>query len=119
MTALRGFLGFTNYYATYVQDYAKYAAPLMELLKVDRSEGKKGSKKAVRFVPQEKQAFLDIKRELQRGLELQTVNPDQPFVLRVDASDSCSCVQRRLGTLVGGLCLARWWLARRFYLGGA
>jgi len=87
VTALRGFLGFTNYYATYVKDYAAYAAPLMELLKVGRVDGKKGSKKAVRFGEVETQAFHSLKRELLRGLQLQTVNPDRPFVLRVDASD--------------------------------
>jgi hypothetical protein len=87
ITALRGFLGFTNYYSTYVKDYAAHAAPLMELLKVNRVDGKKGSKKAVKFGNTETKAFEGLKRELLRGLELQTVNPDRPFVLRVDASD--------------------------------
>ena len=45
ITALRGFLGLTNYYAEYVRNYADLAAPLMEQLKVSREEGKKGSKK--------------------------------------------------------------------------
>jgi hypothetical protein len=44
ITALRGFLGFTNYYSSYVKEYARYAAPLMELLKVGRGEGKNGTK---------------------------------------------------------------------------
>ena len=33
VTALRGFLGFTNYYSTYVPNYADLAAPLMDKLK--------------------------------------------------------------------------------------
>ena len=57
MTASRGFLGFTNYYSTYVEKYAEHAAPLMELLKVGKSEGKKGSRVAVHFGPKEKAAF--------------------------------------------------------------
>ena len=31
--ALRGFLGFTNYYAGYVEGYAELAAPLQDMLK--------------------------------------------------------------------------------------
>ena len=45
ITALRDFLGLTNYYAEYFRNYAHLAAPLMEKLKVPRAEGKKGSKK--------------------------------------------------------------------------
>ena len=57
VTALRGFLGFTNYYSTYVKNYAELAAPLMEKLKVGRGEGKKGSKKPVSFGRVEHEAF--------------------------------------------------------------
>ena len=42
VTALRGFLGFTNYYTTYVEIYAEIAAPLTEKLEVNKQEGKKG-----------------------------------------------------------------------------
>ena len=34
VTALRGFLGFTNYYSSYVEGYAEFAAHLMEKLNV-------------------------------------------------------------------------------------
>jgi len=44
VTEMRSFLGFANYYASYIQDYARMAAPLMEKLKVGRTLGKKGSK---------------------------------------------------------------------------
>ena len=58
VTALRGFLGFTNYYSSYVPNYAALAAPLMEKLKVSKTEGKKGSRAAVHFGPEEKAALL-------------------------------------------------------------
>ncbi len=38
---LRAFLGFTNYYSSYVEGYDKVVAPLQEKLKVPRPEGKK------------------------------------------------------------------------------
>ena len=44
VTALRAFLGFTNYYSCYVRDYAKIVARLMDKLKVPRELGKKGQR---------------------------------------------------------------------------
>ena len=41
VTALRAFLGFTNYYSFNVKDYAKIVARLMDKLKVPRELGKK------------------------------------------------------------------------------
>ena len=87
VTALRGFLGFTNYYSTYVEKYAELAAPLMEKVKVNKQEGKKGSRVHVAFGTEQKKAFLALREALLKGLELQTVQPDKPFILRVDASD--------------------------------
>ena len=86
VTALRGFLGFTNYYSTYVPGYAELAAVLMEKLKVNKQDGKKGSRVRVNFGADEHAAFQAIKERLAAGLRLQTVNPDQPYILRVDAS---------------------------------
>ena len=43
VTALRGFLGFTNYYSAYIQNYAELAADLMEKLKVGKVAGKKAA----------------------------------------------------------------------------
>ena len=86
VTALRGFLGFTNYYSSYVPGYSALAAELMDLLKLNRQEGKKGSKKPIKFSEKQREAFQQIKAKLLSGLQLQTVNPDRPFILRVDAS---------------------------------
>ena len=40
ISALRGFLDCCNFYHTFVKDYARYAAPLTELLKVGREAGR-------------------------------------------------------------------------------
>jgi len=66
--------------------YAEVAAPLQDKLKVSREEGTKGSKKKVEFNAEDLAAFEELKRRLVSGLALQRVNPDRPFVLRVDAS---------------------------------
>ncbi len=86
VTALRGFLGFTNYYAAYIKDYAAIVAPLQDLLKVNKVEGKKGSKAPVRFKSEHFVAFEGVKKRLLDHLALYSVRPNQPFALRVDAS---------------------------------
>ena len=80
-------MGLTNYYSCYVKGYAALAAPLMELLKVGRTDGKKGSKKPVAWTPESEQAFRNLKAALASELELYQLDPDQPFILRTDASD--------------------------------
>ena len=87
ITALRAFLGFTNYYSSYVKHYAKVVARLQDKLKVSKAEGKKGSKLPISWDEDDQKAFDEIKSLLCGQLELQRVNPDRPFVLRVDASN--------------------------------
>ena len=86
ISELRAFLGFTNYYSMYVEMYAEVVAILQDKLKVPRELGKKGSRHKLQFNEEEIQAFEEIKRRLCSKLILQRVNPDRPFVLRVDAS---------------------------------
>eukprot|EP00667_Euglena_gracilis_P000113 EG_transcript_113 len=86
ITALRAFLGFTNYYNAYIHMYAEVAARLQDKLKVPREVGKKGSRKPVEFDGEDLKAFEELKKRLCSGLMLQRVDPDKPFVLRVDAS---------------------------------
>ena len=43
ITGLRAFLVFANYYSGYVRDFAGVVGPMMELLKVGKLEGRKGS----------------------------------------------------------------------------
>ena len=42
VTALRAFLGFTNFYSSYVRDYARVVTRLMEKLKVPPGHWQKG-----------------------------------------------------------------------------
>ena len=87
VTQLRGFLGLTNYYSSYVPNYAEFAGPLMGKLQLNREDGKKGSTKPIVWKESEKLAFAKLKELLARHLELFRVDPDKPFVLRTDASD--------------------------------
>jgi len=57
VTALRGFLGLTNYYSEYVPGYAEKAGPLMEKLKLPRHVGKKGSTFALKWTDEEVKAL--------------------------------------------------------------
>ena len=59
----------------------------MEKLKVPRDIGKKGSTAVIGWDEAELEAFEDIKKVLCDSLILQRVNPDKPFVLRVDAQN--------------------------------
>jgi hypothetical protein len=87
VTALRGFLGLTNYFSEYVKGYAEKAGPLMEKLKLPRGVGKKGSTFALHWTEEEVKAFESVKAGLAASLELFQIDPDQPFRLRCDASD--------------------------------
>ena len=87
VTALRGFLGLTNYFSEYVHHYAEVAAPLMAKLRLNRQDGKKGSKLKLHWTPEEKSAFEKLKARLAEQLELRQVDPDRPFRLHTDASD--------------------------------
>ena len=48
ISALRAFLGFTNYYSSYIPNYATYVHKLQDKLKVGRQEGKKEARKRSR-----------------------------------------------------------------------
>ncbi len=70
----------------YCKNYSELAAPLGEKLKVGRIKCKKGSKEPVTWTETDIEALQTLKKTFLGGLELQVVNPDQPFVIRVDAS---------------------------------
>ena len=86
VTQLRGFLGLTNYYSSYVHHYAEWAGPLTSKLQLNRHDGKKGSKKVLSWKQEEIEAFEKLKKALAEKLQVFRVDPDKPFVLRCDAS---------------------------------
>ena len=86
ITELRGFVGLANVYHLYCPHFAEIIAPLTEKLKgLPKEDSRKGSQAPVHYSEEEKLAFERVKEELLKGLSLQVVDPDRPFVLRVDA----------------------------------
>ena len=81
------YLGFCNCYSGYIKTYAKYAAPMTAMLKGNREETKKGSKKALVRNEESARAFEGMKQALPSALGLHLVDPDRGFILRTDASD--------------------------------
>ena len=57
VSQLREFLGLTNYYSGYVPKYAVFASTLMEKLKVNKEDGRKGSTKALNWSTSDLEAF--------------------------------------------------------------
>ena len=53
VTALRGFLGLTNWFSEYVHHYAELAAPQQGKLRLNRQDGKKGSTLKLKWTPEE------------------------------------------------------------------
>ena len=80
---LRSFLGVCTYYSTYVHHFAGIVAPLTDLLRVSKEEGKKRSRKPLSWTAVAVEAFHSIKKALAERLELFQVQPDQSFVLRI------------------------------------
>ena len=87
VSEMRAFLGFCNYYPGYVRMYAEMAVPITALLKGNRDENKKGSKKPIIWDDEANNAFEAMKRALLDKLKLWIINPNKGFVLRTDASD--------------------------------
>ena len=82
---LQAYLGFCNYYSGYIKMYAEYAAPMTTMLKGNREETKKGSKKALVWNDESDRAFEGMKQALLSAVGLHLVDPDRGFVLRTDA----------------------------------
>ena len=76
---VQSFLGFCNYYCSFVQDFLELAIPLNAL-----------TRKGVDFVwgPKEQRAFEQLKAHITRELTLVHPRMDEPFELEVDASSS-------------------------------
>ena len=84
VSELRAYLGFCNYYSEYIKMHAKYAAPMTAMLKGNRVETKKRSKKAVVWNEESDCAFEGA---MLSAVGLHLVDPDRGFFLRTDTSD--------------------------------
>ena len=80
-------MGFCNYNSGYIKMYAEYAAPMTTMLKGNREEIRKGSKKALVWNDDSDRAFEGMKQALLSAVGLHLVDPDRGFVLRTDAFD--------------------------------
>ena len=86
VSELRAYLGFCNYYSGYIKMYAEYAAPMTAMLKSNREETEKGSKKALVWNEESDRGFEGMKRALVSVVGLHLVDPNREFLLRTDAS---------------------------------
>ena len=73
---LRAYLGFRNYYSGYIKMYAEYAAPMAAILKANREETNKGSKKALVWNVDVDSTFDRMKHALPFAVGLHLVDPD-------------------------------------------
>jgi hypothetical protein len=87
VTKMRGFLGLANHYSSYVPNYAHLAAPLMDMLKVGRADGKKGSQVKLKWTPERERAWIELRKAVTNDLVVFQLHPDSPFLLCTDASD--------------------------------
>ena len=60
----------------YIQMYAEYAAPMTTMLKGNREETKKGSKKALVWTAESDRAFEGMKQALLSAVGLHLADPD-------------------------------------------
>ena len=56
------------------------------MLRLNRQDGKKGSKKALQWTEEAFEAFRSLKTALAAHLEVFQLDPSKPFYLRTDAS---------------------------------
>ncbi|KAK3542589.1 hypothetical protein QTP86_031286, partial [Hemibagrus guttatus] len=77
---LQRFLGFANFYRRFIHNYSITAAPLTSLLK--------GQPSRLKWTENATQAFTNLKNSFTTAPILKHPDPNLPFVVEVDASDS-------------------------------
>ncbi|XP_042299927.1 uncharacterized protein LOC121917880, partial [Sceloporus undulatus] len=94
------FLGFANFYRQFIPDFAQVALPITNLLKTSEGEGRKqrgqtpmGTEKPkpsnkINWTPECTKAFEALKQLFSSESILKHPDPEQPFVVQVDASDA-------------------------------
>ena len=85
---LQSFLGFANFYRTFIPQFTSIALPLTELLKTKGEGGKTKCPGApLRWTEKCQVAFDELKRRFTTESVLKHVDPDKPCVIQVDSSD--------------------------------
>jgi len=79
LTEVQSFLGFTNFYRRFIQDYSRVARPLMELTK--------GNKKEWEWNPQVEEVFQELKRRFTTAPILAHFDATRPVIIKTDGSD--------------------------------
>ena len=77
---LRSFLGMCGFYRMYIPNFSEIARPLTDLTKNRQSNH-------LRFDEVQRAAFLSLKKQLCESTVLYSPDPDQPYIIRTDASD--------------------------------
>ena len=77
---LQRFLGFANFYRRFIRNFSSIAAPLTSLLK--------GNPKKIKWTEVAEQAFQALKVAFTTAPILKHPDPEQPFVVEVDASET-------------------------------
>ncbi|KAL1274090.1 hypothetical protein QQF64_026904 [Cirrhinus molitorella] len=77
---LQRFLGFANFYRRFIRNFSTVAAPLTSLTK-------QRSNRLV-WTPEARRAFEDLKRRFTTAPILHHPDPNQPFIVEVDASST-------------------------------
>ncbi|KAI2645678.1 Transposon Tf2-6 polyprotein [Labeo rohita] len=76
--SLQKFLGFSNFYRRFINNYSTIASPLTSMLK--------GKPKTLTWTPKATQAFQQLKQAFITAPILAHPDPQLPFVVKVDAS---------------------------------
>ena len=78
ITKVQEFMGFANFYRRFIKGYSGIATPLTNLTKKD---------KAFSWTENEQFAFEELKRRFSEAPILAIFDPEQPIVVKTDASD--------------------------------
>ncbi len=78
---LQRFLGFANFYRRFIRSYSMVASPLTSLLRNKPSR--------LVWTPEANNAFNALKERFTTAPILKHPDPNEPFILEVDASDCC------------------------------
>ena len=84
LVELQAFLGFCNFYRSFIKNYSHTCRPLFDLLKKPDDEGKK---KQFQWGSEAQKAFERLKAAYEKAPLMSHADPDKPFTVEADASE--------------------------------